>query len=644
MKLSLAISFVLGLRSCANGMTEEDLWQSVVSGPDKEPLLQEELGDQSFDASKKPFEQDDFSYWTDMAQIGIRTYGPYFETVMNPDGVSSDHPGEQTTSYIGWDAISEKLAELPIKQENGEATRGNELGLLRLNQAFYPECKDEPEYCGIALGVPQADHKKVRPVLDHVFGTEGFTDGTIGLVGNKWTRDEMRASARGFLASKNSLNVKNDAGVWTTMVLHKMALNIDMTESEAQAFVDFQSQAVILTPLPSFVPDWFGSQLKLDETLSQKAQYLKKYEEAIRANIASGHYKSLDGNTDWLDASDDDAITKTAWSFLDALIFAGGLSVPGVISSGLAAYYTGLTGPDFDINDTLQAPLLVFESIRHSPPVLGVPYFVDGHRHAPLAGMGGYDKTKYGDDAYEFRIRKTLAEYKALSIDWADSAQPVADKPWSSRICPAKSLSYNMILSFWEALDATNWYVDPDTEITRENGPLWWSAFTIHRSCEGMGVHVGAREASRAHANENLNVGNYCSWFNWCGSGFECKRKWWQYSGSCQINSYFKFFGEGCSKNDQCDNFLTDSAGVDLACRFGKCAFLDGNVCEEDGNVEFADYTELPPSDQAATAGAWTVVAGTGGLSAAAVFFLRKPERHLRHAKMPKEDGANDKL
>ena len=75
-----------------------------------------------------------------MAQIGIRTYGPYFETVMNPDGVSSDHPGEQTTSYIGWDAISEKLAELPIKQENGEATRGNELGLLRLNQvrpAFY---------------------------------------------------------------------------------------------------------------------------------------------------------------------------------------------------------------------------------------------------------------------------------------------------------------------------------------------------------------------------------------------------------------------------------------------------------------------------------------------------------------------------
>ncbi|GMI18662.1 hypothetical protein TrLO_g4563 [Triparma laevis f. longispina] len=588
----------------------------------------------------------------DMAQIGIRTYGPYFydESNINVDGSSSDHPGEQTTSYVGWDAIDQKLRELPEKQESGEATRGNELGLLRLNTAFYPECEGET-YCGIALGVTQEDHKKVRPVLDHVFGSEGVVDGSIGLMGNKWTRDEMRASARGFLASKNSLNVKNDAGVWTTMVLHKMALDIDMTESEAQAFVDFQQKAVILTPLPSFVPEWFGGPLKLDETLNQKAQYLKKYEEvlslAIRANIASGMYTSSEaaGSTEWLAADDDEGIKKTAWGFLDALIFAGGLSVPGVISSGLAAYYTGLTGVDFDINDPLQAPLLVFESIRHSPPVLGVPYFVAGHRHAPLAGMGGYDKTKYGEDAYDFRIRKTLAEYKALSIDWADSAQPVVDKPWSSRICPAKSLSYNMILSFWEAMDGTNWYVDPDTEITRENGPLWWSAFIIHRSCEGMGTHVGAREASRAHANENLNVGAYCSWFSWCGSGFECKRNWWQYSGSCQIDSDLKFFGESCSKNNQCDNFLTDSAGVDLACRFGKCAFLDGNVCEEDVNVEFADYTELPPSDQAATAGAWTAVGGMGAISGAAVFFLRKPERHLRHAKMPKEGGdVNDKL
>ena len=569
MKLAMAVkAFVLtNAFALASTMSEDDLWSSVVAGDNTySPFDEAYLGGHKFDASMKPFEQDDITYWTDMAQIGIRTYAPYFEDNMNADGQSSDHPGDQTTSYIAWEAIKLALEDLPMLQEAGTAIRGNELGLLRLNQvsgsetrsselkwrvfgsntgslqAFYPECKGE-EYCGIALGVTQVDHKKVRPVFDHVFGSEGITDGTIGLTGNKWSRDEMRASASAFLASKNTLDVKNDAGIWTTMVLHKMALNIDLTWSEAQAFVDFQSKAVILTPLPSFVPDWLGSALKLEETLKQKAQYLKKYEEHIRENIGNGLYTESDG-TELLSASDAEGIKKTAWGFLDALIFAGGLSVPGVISSGLAAYYTGLTGSDFDINDPNQMPLLAFESIRHSPPVLGVPFMVDGHRHAPLAGMGGYDKTKYGEDADNFRVRKTLAEYKALSIDWADFAKPVDGAPWSSRICPAKSLSYNMILAFWEALDGTNWYVDPETPITRENGPLWWSAFTIHRSCEGMGVHVGAREASRAHANENPKVGEYCSWVTWCDDAFSCSRKWWQWNGYCQIDKYYKFFGE----------------------------------------------------------------------------------------------------
>ena len=487
MKLAIACAILAIAPALARAdiMSEEDLWNSVVHGPDTDPVIEAEvrsgeersedpenlcstltaafafssqLGGQHFDSSQKPFEQDDLSYWTDMAQIGIKTYVPYFEANMNSDGQSSDHPGEQTTSYIAWDAIKTKLEELPVKQESGEAIRGNELGLLRLNQAFYPECEGE-EYCGIALGATQADHKKVRsggaksdatkrcencafsdrcflgsllrapllceyshhrfnvtvaflvavafssqvrPMLDHVFGSEGSTDGTIGLTGNKWSRDTMRSSALAFLASKNTLDVKNDAGVWTTMVLHKMALNIDLTVSEAQAFVDFQAKAVILTPLPTFVPEWFGGTLKLEETLKQKAQYLKKYEQHISANIASGMYTTSAGEL-LLAADDASGIKKTAWGFLDALIFAGGLSVPGVISSGLAAYYTGLTGFDFDINDPSQMPLLVFESIRHSPPVLGVPYMVGNHRHAPLAGMGGYDKTKYGEDSNDFR-------------------------------------------------------------------------------------------------------------------------------------------------------------------------------------------------------------------------------------------------
>jgi hypothetical protein len=602
--------------------------------------------------------QNDFGYWTDMAQIALKTYVPYFEENNNNDldsrgsVGSSDNPGADTTSYISLETIRAKIADLPIQQEAGLALRGNELGLLRLNQYFYPECKDEA-YCGIALGVSQADHKIVRPVLDEIFG-DG-QDGVIGLAGYKWSRQSMRESALGFVSSRNHLSMKNDAGLWTTKVLHQVALGIYLTDAEAQAFVDLQTKAVVLTALPAFAPKWFGSQLGLDDALSKKAFYLKRYEAAIRKQVAAGYITTLDASH----ADYDTHVMKTAWGFLDALIFAGGLSVPGVIFSGLAAYYTGLTGTDFDINDPLQAPLLVMETIRNYPAVLGVPYLMpdgvdsDGntkyHREAPLAGMGGYDKKVYGDDALEFRIRKEapdggdgLAYYHTHSIDWADSGVPVDGKPWSSRICPAKSMSYNMILAFWEAMDATNWYVDPDSKIERENGPVWWTNYELHRRCETLGTHVGLSDASRAHSSDLQ--GDYCSWSSWCGEGLECNRKWYSWSGSCKFQSNIKFYGESCSKNTECDNVFTDKANVDLACRYGKCGFQDGVECEDDHTIEFADYTDLPAGDQAGTAGAWSTIVGGGFVvSGAGVFFLRRPKHAgLKHAKM--SNAADDKL
>ncbi|GMH46403.1 hypothetical protein TrRE_jg6628 [Triparma retinervis] len=630
-------------------MSEQELWNDMV---DSVNPVTGNSGDLKADLDSsvpggQPFHQDDFSYWTDMAQIGIKTYSPFFEAQDGYDGISSPHPGSDTTSYIGLSAIRQKIAELPVAQQlpegdAGRATRGNELGLLRLNTAFYPECKDEA-YCGIALGVTREDHEKVRPVLDEVFGeSDTFNDAVNppGLDGFKWTRDSLRQSALSFVGSKNHLSIKNDPGVWTAMVLHKTAMDLDLSIDDAQKFVDFQAKAVVITPLPSFVPEWFGGALKVEETLKQKRNYIKIYTHAIEKCIKSGHITNLS-------IDDEEGIKKTAWGFLDALIFAGGLSVPGVIHAGLAAYYTGLTGTDFDILDPNQAPLLVMESIRHSPPVLGVPYLIGNHRHAPLAGMGGYDKGVYGDDALDFRIRDDLAFYHQNSIDWADTAvtaDPGNENPkHSSRICPAKSMSYNMILAFWEAMDPTNWSVDPESDISRENGPIWWSSFEINRKCTGLNKHVGSDEAVRSYSKPL--EGDRCNWFSWCDDGFECNRKWWQYSGSCVIDSDYKFLNEGCKVNDNCNHVFTENAKVHLACRFGKCGFADGDVCDEDENIEFADYSELPVIDtNAETGGAWTVSLGVPAIGAAAIFMLRKPERHLKHAKMDENDQVNGRL
>jgi len=69
-----------------------------------------------------------------------------------------------------------------------------QLGLLRLNKVFYPECGDNVD-CGISLGISKENHKIVRPILDHVFG-DGSTDGRLGLEGNQWKYVQERCDAR----------------------------------------------------------------------------------------------------------------------------------------------------------------------------------------------------------------------------------------------------------------------------------------------------------------------------------------------------------------------------------------------------------------------------------------------------------------
>jgi hypothetical protein len=659
MKFSTAASLLLATSTYAS--TESDIWQHTCdNSPDREKCLSDftkpgvswdgvkgsdPYGADAVANPTEPYGQGDLTYWTDMVQVALKTYKPYFNSVCDNDLCeSSPHPGTNTRSYHSLDTIKARIAALPGCQEDGTCFRGNELGLLRLNTEFYPECKDE-EYCGISLGITAETHKKVRPVLDHIFG-DGSTDGRLDTTGNKWSRENLRKSAAGFLASKNTLDVKTDSGIWTAMVLHDTALGMSLSESEAAEFVAFQAKAVVITALPSVVASTFGGAVGVPDALAYKARMLVKYEEAIRKMIASGAIPS-----NLLAADDADGIMKLSWGLMDALIFAGGLSVPGVITAGIAALNTGLVPDDFDIDDPLDAPRLVFECIRNYPPVLGVPYIETstGFRHAPLAGMGGYDTaaSAYGANAENFEItpERDFNFYHSRSIDWADSAAPVDGKPWTNHICPGKSMSYNMILGFWEALGPNNWAADPDVPIERENGPVWWTSPKINRICEAnTGQHVGAWKASRAGAK--TVEGESCSWFSWCGDGLECNRKWWQYSGVCRLNNDVKFLYESCSNNGQCDNGVTEKLDVDLTCSSGRCQFADGIECSGEasmGSEDFYNDDEMRADGHNAgsTAGGWLVVGG-GTIGAAAGLFMWRPDRNLKsankHTKM--EDGT----
>jgi hypothetical protein len=237
--------------------------------------------------------------------------------------------------------------------------------------------------------------------------------------------------------------------------------------------------------------------------------------------------------------------------------------------------------------------------------------------------------------------------YHSRSIDWADSGAPVEGKPWTSHICPAKAMSYNMILAFWEALGPTNWSPDPEVPISRENGPVWWTSPVLNRECQSMGTHVGSYEASRAAAESH--EGGRCHWMSWCSDDMTCKySKWWHSTGVCRIDGNAKFLGEGCSSDDQCDNYLTkEKGGVDLECSSGKCFFADGNTCANDVGLEFINDDEYRADGASAGADAFawlTVLGGGGGLVGAGAFFLRQPARNLKNAQDKHTKMTDDTL
>jgi hypothetical protein len=418
-------------------------------------------------------------------------YEPFFKSISQlsgGDGKSVPSPGLCTTSYLSHEEVKQRIADLPQLQYSGEVYRENALGLLRLGSPTFQWCSDPDayDYCGVVNGMSAEDHEIIRPLLDELFG-DGDSPGSAGTftsIGNRWGKADLVASAADFLKDKDTLSLGSDVSLWTVLQLHKTALGVDLPVATAEAFVQLQGAAFLLSIFPDesvdVLAETVGATVK--GINAAKANFANIYKDALSAGLG--------GNL--IDISDSILMEKAAYSILDSFLFAGGLSVSAVIQAGLAAYFTGLTPNKFDMKNVDDLKLLVLESVRLYPPVLGVPY-IDadtGQRHVPLVGFAGFDQSVYGSDASEFRIRGDLQYYHTRSLNWAESALPLDGQAHTNHVCPGRSMSFNMILAFWESLDATMWCVDPATEIKRENGPTFWSDFTltkkVGRKCDSL--------------------------------------------------------------------------------------------------------------------------------------------------------------
>merc|ERR1712139_698466 len=180
-------------------------------------------------------------------------------------------------------------------------------------------------------------------------------------------------------------------------------------------------------------------------------------------------------------------------NMLDALVFAGGLSVPGVIAPGVALLHAGEKSPAPGVQ-LMEGNTDVFtwESTRYFPPVLGFPY-VDESEDKPLqimaVGMGQRSGDVWGDDAAKptFRLRD-MQTYQKWWVGHADHAEDPQGE--LTRRCPGKMLSMVMIEAWFKAWDQGAWAPAKNTNFKFTDRLPFINDFTMVRVARGDDVLV----------------------------------------------------------------------------------------------------------------------------------------------------------
>lgn len=400
-------------------------------------------------------------------------YGASDKTCDEGDSESCNHkranfPGPTAQSYLTNGEIRAKMEAVPELQATGQITRTNMLGFLMINDKFWFDLPEGQQ--GLGLGGQSMDlHRLVRPVTDRVFGEEG-----------DWDAARIAQSAREFVDSKSQIDMKKDVKIWGQQVLHRIVFGIDISEEEAADFGDFQQKALITAVLPSFLVTLARSKgvegllekaTKYEEVKARKQQYLDRFLPITKER----HCPSCN----------DLELSIVNTNLLDGLIFAGGLSVPGVLLPGIATLYAGdqSPAPGVQLSADNTEPF-AWETARYFPAVLGFPY-VDETKSQPLQimalGMGQRSADVWGDDAESptFRMRDMQTYYDNW-VGHADFAEDPAGE--MTRRCPGKSLSFAMIEGWYKAWDQAAWTPAPGTHFKFSDHTPFVNGFTMVRT------------------------------------------------------------------------------------------------------------------------------------------------------------------
>lgn len=373
--------------------------------------------------------------------------------------------GPNTKMLLGYDDVRTALQSWEEKITSGDLERKNELGIQILNPSLWPEAPGGIKTIG--LGQSNPNHAFVRPLLAESLdkgAREGSCDGSTC-----WNDAYLEKMAKEFFDGREEFQ-SSDAKWWTTIVLHKIHLDLDIDEAAARRFAEYMNKMIILIPLTDNILELkiINNVLSVKDTQDKKAGYLTTFKNAIRKKYA---------DRDFVKNNDVAKIELLASVYLDSLQFAGGLSVPTVLGYILALTHMAegnkhesLRGQELSMSNY---EWIMWETLRKYAPVAGVPFWTsrkglnvpdgaDWDHIIPNVAAALDDATVF-ENPGEFKNRGIRKYHEAMmktddienaGMGWAGPAiaknangEFDTGAPHSHN-CPAQDLSFRLMKAF----------------------------------------------------------------------------------------------------------------------------------------------------------------------------------------------------
>jgi len=433
---------------------------------------------------------------------------------------TTDFPGIGATSYNSHAYVFSELSKIPKLQNDGTVWRGNELGFIISNQNFWHNVIPNT----IGLGATASQHKVIRPILDRLVGT---CDSTC----QSGLYDSAVAAQAG-----HKLSIQTDIIKWVHIELFKKIFGAAETiPYDVDRFVSLQGKTVTYSTLAQLLSDSLTKSLcgstidALDEMFQAYKPLVQKH---FGTELAAKDAECLPTNS---------CVDLATSNLMDLLLFAGGLSVPGGISTGLwvlhadSSAYGDMFPQGYKLSsDDTKGLLFYYEALRFFAPVVGFPWwttppavatddtkgqFSEGSKRKVLnLAMAQKDPNAWGADSHKFRVR-TLQEYKDKFVGFANQAvdSTVANGAMN-RACPAIDLAMQMGKAWFSAHDQDGWCTQ-DTPTYKEATPFV-DAFTLFK-----GKKPGASCTPQVNPwSDSECCSGSCSWV---------RSSWWRGSWKC---------------------------------------------------------------------------------------------------------------